>query len=88
MLNTDKKSKIIADFQMNEKDTGSSAVQVALLTDRINHLNAHLKKEKKDYATNRGLMKLVGRRRRLLSYVKRNSEVEYKNLITRLGLRK
>jgi len=82
------KSAIVQSFQAQEGDTGSSAVQVALLTDRINHLNEHFKVFKKDYASRTGLMKLVGRRRRLLQYMKRKDVDQYKNVIEKLGLRR
>ena len=78
----------IADYRIHDSDTGSSEVQVALLTERINHLTEHLKTHKKDHHSRRGLLTLVGRRRRLLDYV-RNTDVErYRGLIARLGLRR
>jgi len=84
----DKKIDIISKFQKNSKDVGSTAVQIALLTDRINKLNDHFKKNSKDYGSKRGLLKLVGQRRKFLKYLERTNLEEYKNLITRLGLRK
>jgi small subunit ribosomal protein S15 len=82
------KSEIIAAYAQHEGDTGSPEVQIALLTARINHLNEHLKANKKDFHSYRGLMKMVGRRRNLLTYL-RNSDINrYRTLIERLGLRK
>ena len=82
------KSKIIDQFAKKDGDTGSMAVQVAILTDRINRLANHFKGNAKDYASKTGLMKMVGRRKRFLDYVQRYSVEEYKSLIERLGLRK
>lgn len=82
------KSKIIEEYGLHEGDTGSSDVQVALLTDRINELTEHFKVHKKDHHGRRGLLKLVGRRRRLLNYLKKNDLERYRALIERLGLRK
>ncbi len=81
-------SETITEYRLHETDTGSPEVQVALLTDRINHLTEHLKVHKKDHHSRRGLLMLVGRRRRLLNYL-RNTDVErYRKLIARLGLRR
>jgi small subunit ribosomal protein S15 len=82
------KSESIVDYRRHEKDTGSSDVQVALLTERINHLTEHLKIHKKDHGSRRGLLKLVGRRRHLLDYVHRHSVERYRSLIERLKLRR
>jgi small subunit ribosomal protein S15 len=82
------KEEIIKDYQKHEGDTGSSDVQVALLTSRINELTDHFKTHTKDHHSRRGLLKLVGQRRRLLDYVKRHDAERYKQLIERLGLRK
>ncbi|HJM98583.1 MAG TPA: 30S ribosomal protein S15, partial [Acidimicrobiales bacterium] len=71
-----------------ESDTGSPEVQIALLTDRIDHLTDHLKAHKKDHHSRRGLLMLVGRRRRMLDYVKENDVERYRNLIAKLGLRR
>lgn len=87
-LTTDQKSKIIKDFQKKENDTGSSEVQIALLTFRINDLNNHFKINKKDHHSRRGLLKMVSKRRRLLVYLKRVNSDSYRNLISKLGLRK
>lgn len=88
-LTQEKKKEIVKKYGNNEKDTGSSAVQIAIMSRRISELTEHLKINKKDFACRRGLMVLVGKRRRLLNYVKANSTPEaYKELITSLGLRK
>ena len=82
------KEQIIKDFATKEGDTGSPEVQIALLTARINELNEHLKVHKKDHHSRRGLLKMVGRRRNLLGYLKKNDLEGYRALIARLGLRK
>lgn len=82
------KAGIIAEHQLHDGDTGSPEVQVALLTARINHLTEHLKVHKKDHHSRRGLLMLVGQRRRLLDYVKRNDVERYRALIAKLGLRR
>ena len=86
-ISADRKSEIIKNFSQNEKDKGSTNIQVAVLTDRINNLTNHLKNNKKDQSTRRGLLKLVGRRKKLLSYLKNKNEEKYKDLIKSLGLR-
>ena len=78
----------IAEHRLHETDTGSPEVQVALLTERINHLTDHLKVHPKDHHSRRGLLVLVGRRRRLLDYLRRNDVERYRALIARLGLRR
>jgi small subunit ribosomal protein S15 len=78
----------IAENRLHESDTGSTEVQVALLTARINHLTEHLKVHKKDHHSRRGLLMLVGRRRRLLDYLRRNDVERYRALIAKLGLRR
>ena len=88
MLGTESKQAIFKDFGGHEKDTGSTEVQVALLTERINQLTDHLRSHHKDYQCRRGLMRLVGRRRRLLAYISREDVGRYANLIARLGLRR
>ncbi|MEW5758457.1 MAG: 30S ribosomal protein S15 [Candidatus Omnitrophota bacterium] len=80
------KTKISKDFKIHEKDTGSSAVQIALLTKRINDLNEHFKAHKKDFASRRGLLMLVGRRKRLLDYLKKSQPKKHEELIKKLGL--
>ena len=82
------KNEIIAEYATEDGDTGSPEVQVALLTARINHLTEHLKTHKKDHHSRRGLLQLVGRRRRLLQYLQRNDVERYRSLIGRLGLRR
>lgn len=87
-MTKEKKQEIIKEYQLHEGDVGSAEVQVAIQTYRINELNEHLKVHKKDHHSRRGLLKLVGKRRNLLNYV-RNQDIErYRNLIERLGLRK
>ena len=87
-MDKEKKGAIISDFKVRESDTGSAEVQVALLTDRINQLSEHLKAHPHDQHTRRGLLKLIGRRRRLLAYISKGDVKRYRSLITRLGLRK
>jgi len=82
------KTATIAEYRTHETDTGSPEVQIALLTGRINHLTEHLKVHKKDHHSRRGLLMLVGQRRRLLDYVRRNDVERYRELIARLGLRR
>ena len=83
-----KKKDIMVKFALHEGDSGSTEVQVALLTERINHLTGHMVANRHDYHTQYGLIKLVGKRRRLLAYLSRESLERYHNLIRRLGLRK
>ena len=87
-MDKEKKRDIISNFQHGEKDTGSTEVQVALLTERINRLTEHMMANRHDYHTQRGLLKLVGQRRRLLAYLSREDVSRYNNLIKKLGLRK
>ena len=82
------KKEIIEKFQLSENDTGSSDVQVALLTARINHLTDHLRAHPKDFHSRRGLLKMVGQRKGLLNYIRDKDIVKYRNLIAELGLRK
>jgi small subunit ribosomal protein S15 len=82
------KQQIIQDYRKHETDTGSPEVQVAILTSRISHLTEHLKVHKGDHHTRRGLMKLIGQRRRLLDYVQRGDVERYRELIGRLGIRR
>lgn len=88
MFNTEAKANIISKFQRDPKDTGSSDVQIALLSARIEYLTEHLKKHKKDFHSRRGLIKLINRRRKLLDYIKRTNLDKYLNLIKELGLRR
>jgi small subunit ribosomal protein S15 len=82
-----RKQEIIGEYQVHETDTGSSEVQVAMLTDRIIKLSAHLKTNKKDHASRRGLLKMIGQRKRLLAYINKKDPDHYRQLITRLGIR-
>ena len=88
MLTKDQKDSIIAAYQMREGDVGSTEVQVALLTERINGLTDHLREHTHDHHSRRGLLKLVGQRRRLLAYLNKTDVERYRTLIARLGLRK
>jgi len=87
-LTKDKKSEIVQSYKHHKDDTGSSAVQVALLTERINTLADHFKTHKKDFHSRRGLLKLVSQRRRHLDYLKRHERKEYEELVKKLNLRK
>jgi len=82
------KQKIFDQYSKSENDTGSPVVQVALLTERINNLAEHFKTHPKDFSSRRGLLKMVGHRKKLLSYIKSKNIQEYRDLISRLGLRK
>lgn len=84
----DQKNDTIIKFKRHEKDTGSPEIQIALLTERINHLAEHFKVHKKDHHSRTGLLKLVGQRRRLLDYLKRKDLNKYRGLIESLGLRR
>jgi small subunit ribosomal protein S15 len=84
----EQKPGIIAEHRLHDTDTGSPEVQIAILTKRINHLNEHLSAHKKDHHTRRGLLKLVGRRRRLLDYVRKNDVERYRAIIAQHGLRR
>jgi small subunit ribosomal protein S15 len=86
-LDSAKKQEIVANFGRNATDTGSSEVQIALLTERINSLTEHLKTFTKDHASRLGLLKLVGQRRRLMKYFKRKDKDSYTKLVTKLGIR-
>jgi small subunit ribosomal protein S15 len=88
MLDKDGKQTIIKDYQRAEGDTGSPEVQIALLTERINQLNEHLRAHKKDHASRRGLLQLVGKRKRLLTYLQGKDIERYRTLIQRLRLRR
>ncbi len=87
-MEQEKKKDIITKFELHKGDTGSTEVQVALLTERINHLTSHMAANRHDYHTQRGLLKLVGQRRRLLAYLSKEDVARYRSLITKLGLRK
>ena len=87
-LQKDDKTSIIDEYRTHEGDTGSAEVQVALLTARINQLTEHLKQHKKDHHSRRGLLMMVGQRRRLLNYLSKKDIERYRSLISRLGLRR
>ncbi|KAB2833672.1 MAG: 30S ribosomal protein S15 [Candidatus Brocadia sp.] len=87
-MNKEVKQRIINDLRVHENDTGSPEVQVALLTERINHLSDHLKGHKKDHTSRRGLFLMVGRRSALLKYLSSRDNERYKRLIAKLGIRK
>lgn len=87
-MTKEQKREIIAEYQTHEGDNGSSEVQIAILTNRINELNEHLKTHKKDHHSRRGLLKMVGKRRNLLNYVRNNDIEKYRELIEKLNLRK
>ena len=88
MLSNEKKAEIVKNFGRKEGDTGSTEVQVALLTEQINVLTEHMKANKKDFSSNRGLLKMVGRRRSLLAHLKSKDVNRYRDLVQKLGLRK
>jgi small subunit ribosomal protein S15 len=86
-LTQQRKQELITDYQVHETDTGSSDVQVAMLTARINRLTEHLQVNKKDHSSRRGLLKIIGQRKRLLSYIQSENRDRYQALIARLGIR-
>lgn len=86
-LTQQRKQEIMGEYQTHETDTGSADVQVAMLSDRISKLSAHLKVNQKDYASRRGLMQMISRRKSLLAYIQKQSPERYKALIARLGIR-
>ena len=88
VMTPEKKQDVIEHFKTHEGDTGSPEVQIALLSERINYLTEHFKVHKKDHSSRRGLLKLVGQRRRLLDYLKTKNVDRYRTLIDRLGIRK
>ena len=88
MITKEQKQEIVAKYGKDANDTGSTEVQIALLTARINDLNGHFKANPKDHHSNRGLLKMVGQRRGLLEYLKKNDVEAYRSLIARLGIRK
>ena len=88
MLTAARKQEIVKEFQRKDGDTGSSEVQIALLSERINYLTEHLKSHKKDHHSRRGLLLLVSQRRALLDYLRRKAEDRYQTLIQRLGIRR
>lgn len=86
-LTQEKKQEIIGQYQIHETDTGSSNLQIALLTERINQLTEHLKRNEKDHSSRRGLLKIIGQRKSLLRYLKRENPQGYQKLIEKLGIR-
>ena len=88
VLTTEQKSEIVSGYRTHDTDTGSPEVQVAILTERVKYLTEHFKTHQKDHHSRRGLLKLVGQRRRLLDYLKKKDFNRYKELIERLGIRK
>jgi small subunit ribosomal protein S15 len=88
MLVTEKKQQIISSFKLHDSDTGSPEVQIAILTERITYLTEHFKVHKKDHHSRRGLLKMVGQRRRLLDYLKKKDADRYKVVIEKLGIRR
>ncbi|MCT7984339.1 30S ribosomal protein S15 [Laspinema sp. A4] len=86
-LTQERKHELINEYQIHETDTGSADVQVAMLTTRINQLSTHLKTNKKDHSSRRGLLKMIGQRKRLLAYILKQDQARYRALITRLGIR-
>ena len=88
VLVKEQKSKLISDFKVHEKDTGSPSVQIALLTERINSLSEHFKAHKHDHHSRHGLLRMVSVRRRLLEYLKRKDKKEYQEIVKKLDLRR
>lgn len=87
-ITADRRKEVVSEYRTHEKDSGSANVQVALLTERIRNLTVHLKERKKDFASQRGLLQMVGRRTKLLRYLQRTNREQYLQLISSLGLRK
>ncbi|MGK7878392.1 MAG: 30S ribosomal protein S15 [Xenococcaceae cyanobacterium] len=87
-LTQKRKQELMVEYQIHETDTGSADLQVAMLTDRINQLTTHLQANQKDHASRRGLLKMIGRRKRLLAYIQRENPDRYQALIARLGIRR
>jgi small subunit ribosomal protein S15 len=86
-LTQQRKQELISAYQVHDTDTGSTEVQIAMLTERINRLSEHLKANQKDFSSRRGLLKLIGQRKRLLSYLQSEDRQKYQDLIARLGIR-
>ena len=87
-LTQQRKQELISEYQKHDTDTGSADLQVAMLTERINQLTTHLRANKQDHASRRGLLKMIGRRKRLLAYIQEQEPERYQNLIARLGIRR
>lgn len=88
MISAEKKAELIKEYGLKQDDTGSPEVQIAILTERINELSAHMQKNPKDFHSNRGLLMMVGRRRGMLDYLKNKDIERYRSLIEKLGIRK
>jgi small subunit ribosomal protein S15 len=88
VLVREKKDEIVSNFKVHAKDTGSPAVQIALISERVNYLNEHFKTHKKDHHSRRGLLLMIGHRRRLLAFLKKSDPKKYEETINKLGLRK
>lgn len=88
MVEKEKKTELISSFKLHDKDTGSSCVQVALLTERINSLTEHFKTHKKDHHSRQGLLRMVNKRRCLLNYLRKNDHEKYEEITDKLGIRK
>ena len=88
MLDQERKQALIQEYRAHEQDTGSAEVQIAIMTERISQLTSHLRTHRKDFQCRRGLLQLVGKRRRLLSYISREDVGRYRTLLARLGLRR
>ena len=87
-ITQERKNELIEEFKIHEHDTGSADVQIAILTEEINNLNQHLKTHKKDHHSRRGLLKMVGKRRNLLNYLRKKDIASYRQMIEKLGLRR
>ena len=87
-LTQERKQELMGEYQVHETDTGSADLQVAMLTDRINQLTQHLRTNQKDHSSRRGLLKMIGRRKRLLAYIQNKDVERYQKLIARLGIRR
>ena len=87
-ITQERKNELISEFKTHESDTGSADIQIAILTEEINNLNSHLSTHKKDHHSRRGLLKMIGRRRKLLKYMRDNEVQRYRDLIAALGLRR
>jgi len=87
-ITQERKNELISEFKTHDTDTGSADIQIAILTEEINSLNGHLSTHKKDHHSRRGLMKMIGRRRKLLKYMRENEVQRYRDLIATLGLRR
>jgi len=87
-ITQERKHELIAEYKTHDSDTGSADIQIAILTEDINNLNGHLSTHKKDHHSRRGLMKMIGRRRKLLKYMRENEVQRYRDLISKLGLRR